>query len=215
MSRLAESAYEKLRGQILSGERVHGERLTEVEVAADLGISRTPVREALRRLAAEGLVDVSLNRGASVARWGSADLQEIFDLRTILESDAAKRATTRAGSEVIAVLDEVCQEMDEIFANLDGISSLRSLAELNRRFHSTIIDAADSPRLSSIIDSLTHVPVVMQTFTQYSPHALARSLQHHREIVDAMRARDASWAESVMRAHIIAARYEVLGAQPH
>jgi DNA-binding GntR family transcriptional regulator len=215
MSRLAESAYEKLRGQILSGERVHGERLTEVEVAADLGISRTPVREALRRLAAEGLVDVSLNRGASVARWGSADLQEIFDLRTILESDAAKRATTRAGSEVIAVLDEVCQEMDEIFANLDGISSLRSLAELNRRFHSTIIEAADSPRLSSIIDSLTHVPVVMQTFTQYSPHALARSLQHHREIVDAMRARDASWAESVMRAHIIAARYEVLGAQPH
>ena len=215
MSRLAESAYEKLRGQILSGERVHGERLTEVEVAADLGISRTPVREALRRLAAEGLVDVSLNRGASLARWGSADLQEIFDLRTILESDAAKRATTRAGSEVIAVLDEVCQEMDEIFANLDGISSLRSLAELNRRFHSTIIEAADSPRLSSIIDSLTHVPVVMQTFTQYSPHALARSLQHHREIVDAMRARDASWAESVMRAHIIAARYEVLGAQPH
>ena len=215
MSRLAESAYEKLRGQILSGERVHGERLTEVEVAADLGISRTPVREALRRLAAEGLVDVSLNRGASVARWGSADLQEIFDLRTLLESDAAKRATTRAGSEVIAVLDEVCQEMDEIFANLDGISSLRSLAELNRRFHSTIIEAADSPRLSSIIDSLTHVPVVMQTFTQYSPHALARSLQHHREIVDAMRARDASWAESVMRAHIIAARYEVLGAQPH
>ena len=215
MSRLAESAYEKLRGQILSGERVHGERLTEVEVAAALGISRTPVREALRRLAAEGLVDVSLNRGASVARWGSADLQEIFDLRTILESDAAKRATTRAGSEVIAVLDEVCQEMDEIFANLDGISSLRSLAELNRRFHSTIIEAADSPRLSSIIDSLTHVPVVMQTFTQYSPHALARSLQHHREIVDAMRARDASWAESVMRAHIIAARYEVLGAQPH
>ena len=105
--------------------------------------------------------------------------------------------------------------MDEIFANLDGISSLRSLAELNRRFHSTIIEAADSPRLSSIIDSLTHVPVVMQTFTQYSPHALARSLQHHREIVDAMRARDASWAESVMRAHIIAARYEVLGAQPH
>ncbi|PHX60501.1 MAG: GntR family transcriptional regulator [Actinobacteria bacterium] len=214
MSRLAESAYEKLRGQILSGERVHGERLTEVDVAEDLGISRTPVREALRRLAAEGLVDVSLNRGASVARWGSADLQEIFDLRTILESDAAKRATTRAGSQVIVVLDELCQEMDEIFANLDGIMSLRSLAELNRRFHSTIIEAAESPRLSSIIDSLTHVPVVMQTFAQYSPHALARSLQHHREIVDAMRARDASWAENVMRAHIIAARYEVLGVQP-
>ncbi|GDX32216.1 GntR family transcriptional regulator [Actinomycetes bacterium] len=211
MSRLAESAYERLRTQILSGERVHGERLTEVEVARDLGISRTPVREALRRLAAEGLVDVSLNRGASVARWGSADLQEIFDLRAILESDAARRATTRAGSEVILVLDEVCQEMDYIFTNFDGITSLRSLAELNRRFHKTIIEAAASPRLSSIIESLTHVPVVMQTFTQYSSHALSRSLQHHREIVDAMRARDASWAENVMRAHIIAARYEVLG----
>jgi DNA-binding GntR family transcriptional regulator len=212
MARLAESAYERLRGQILSGELVHGERLAEEEIAENLGISRTPVREALRRLASEGLVDVAPNRGASVARWESADLKEIFDLRAILESYATQRAALRAGSGVIEVLSDVCQEMEDIFANLDGPRSLRSLAERNRRFHHTIIEAAESPRLNSMIDSLTHVPVVMQTFSQYSTHALARSLQHHREIVDAMRAQDAEWASSVMRAHILAARDEVLGS---
>lgn len=212
MARLAESAYEKLRGQILSGELVHGERLAEEEIAETLGISRTPVREALRRLASEGLVDVTPNRGASVARWESGDLQEIFDLRAILESYAAQRAASRAGEAVIIVLGEVCQEMEEIFANSNGPKSLRLLAERNRRFHRTVIEAAESPRLNSMIDSLTHVPVVMQTFTLYSPHALARSLQHHREIVDAMRARDEGWASSVMRAHILAARDEVLGS---
>jgi len=215
MARLAESAYEKLRGQILSGELVHGERLAEEEIAENLGISRTPVREALRRLASEGLVDVTPNRGASVARWESADLREIFDLRAILESYAAQRAASRAGPAVIEILSDVCQEMEDIYAHIDGPRSLRSLAERNRRFHRTIIEAAESPRLNSMIDSLTHVPVVMQTFTQYSTHALARSLQHHREIVDAMRAKDADWASSVMRAHILAARDEVVGVDRH
>jgi DNA-binding FadR family transcriptional regulator len=64
-----------------------------------------------------------------------------------------------------------------------------------------------------MIDSLTHVPVVLQTFAQYSPRALARSLQHHREIVDAIRAGDAMWAGSVMSAHVLAARHEVLGSE--
>jgi DNA-binding GntR family transcriptional regulator len=213
MARLAESAYERLRGQILTGDLVHGERLAEEEIAENLGISRTPVREALRRLAAEGLVDVAPNRGASVARWESADLLEIFDLRAVLESYAAKRAASRAGPEEVARLTDACQEMEDIYANFTGDRALRSLTEHNRRFHKTIIECAQSPRLGSMIDSLTHVPVVLQTFAQYSPHALARSLQHHREIVDAIRAGDATWAGSVMSAHVLAARHEVLGSE--
>lgn len=211
MARLADSAYDTLRHQILSGELVHGERLAEEEIAETLGISRTPVREALRRLAAEGLVDVAPNRGASVARWESADLQEIFDLRAILESYAAEQATSNTSPELFATLESICDEMESTYARSKGSRALQALASGNRRFHRSIMEAADSPRLLAMIDSLTHVPVVMQTFTQYSPHALERSLHHHREILDAMRAGDATWAASVMRAHILAARFEVLG----
>ncbi len=211
MARLADTAYDQLRSAILRGELPHGERLAEEEIAENLGISRTPVREALRRLAAEGLVDVAPNRGASVARWESTDLQEIFDLRAMLESYATKRATPRRTPEVIDELTGICDEMESVFARSSNGRSLQSLATANRRFHRIIMEAAESPRLLSMIDSLTHVPVVMQTFTQYSQHALQRSLHHHREIVDAMTAGDSDWAGSIMRAHILAARYEVLG----
>lgn len=211
MARLADSAYDQLRQQILSGQLPHGERLAEEDIAEELGISRTPVREALRRLAAEGLVDVAPNRGASVARWETTDLQEIFDLRAMLESYATQRATSRSTPELFETLESICAEMEETFARSKGGRALSALADGNRRFHRSIITAADSPRLTSMVDSLTHVPVVMQTFTQYSPHALERSLHHHREILDAMRAGDPMWASSVMRAHILAARFEVLG----
>jgi DNA-binding FadR family transcriptional regulator len=77
------------------------------------------------------------------------------------------------------------------------------------------MEAAESPRLASMVASLTHVPVVMQTFSKYSPNSLKRSLHHHREIVDAIRVRDAVWAGSVMRAHILAARNEVIGCDGH
>lgn len=211
MARLADTAYDQLRAAILRGELPHGERLAEEDIADNLGISRTPVREALRRLASEGLVDVAPNRGASVARWESEDLQEIFDLRAMLESYATQRATPRRTQVVMNQLTAICDEMESIFAKSSNGRSLESLAAANRSFHRLIMEAAQSPRLLAMIDSLTHVPVVMQTFTQYSHHALQRSLHHHREIVDAMNAGDADWAGSIMRAHILAARYEVLG----
>jgi DNA-binding GntR family transcriptional regulator len=88
MAKIASTVYEQIRTAILSGELSNSERLVEEDLAVSLGISRTPVREALRRLAAEGLVDVSPNRGARVAEWDADDLREIFDLRSILESHA-------------------------------------------------------------------------------------------------------------------------------
>ena len=215
MAKLADIAYSQLRDQILSGRLVHGERLAEEELAETLGISRTPVREALRRLASEGLVEVTPNRGASVARWHTSDLREIFDLRAILESHAAERAAAVADEIAVKQLDDVCREMEDIFGRARAEQSLPMLAEANRRFHTAIMEAAESPRLASMVESLTHVPVVMQTFSKYSPNALKRSLHHHREIVDAIRVRDAVWAGSVMRAHILAARNEVIGCDGH
>lgn len=212
MARLSTSAYEELRAQILTGQYANGEHLAEEEIAESLGVSRTPVREALRRLAAEGLVEVTPNRGANVAQWTPDELREIFTLRAMLEAYAVERATERATAEDLAALDVICERMEAVVARPKTNKSYATIAQINREFHSALARLADSARLDSLIESLTIVPVVLQTFRKYSPEALVRSSRHHREILDAMRARDAAWAGSVMRAHILAARDEVISA---
>jgi len=210
VARLSASAYHELRSQILSGQYSHGEHLAEEEIAEALGISRTPVREALRRLAAEGLVEVTPNRGANVAQWSTEELREIFTLRAMLESYAVERAVVRATREDLIQLEIICERMEAVVAKPKSAKSYTAIAQVNRDFHGALAALADSPRLNALIESLTLVPVVLQTFRKYSPEALARSSRHHREILDAMKARDGAWASSVMRAHILAARDEVI-----
>lgn len=212
MAKIATTVYEQIRTAILTGELSNSERLVEEDLAVSMGISRTPVREALRRLAAEGLVDVSPNRGARVAEWDVHDLREIFDLRSILESHACELATPRASAAEIEFLENVCSEMEELAqTELSSETRLPALAARNRIFHGKIIEMSNSTRLGLLIETLIHVPIVMQTYKVYSPEALQRSLHHHREIVNAMKAGDEVWASSVMRAHVLAAREEILG----
>lgn len=208
--RLADTAYESLRAQILSGELPHGTHLAEEDLAANLNISRTPVREALRRLAADGLVDFAPNRGASVIRWEREELRDIFDVRALLEAYATERAVANASDELVEKLDELCGAMNALMQHEDSEKRRRELGELNSQFHQTLIDAAGSKRLGVMIESLLHVPRAMNTYMQYSPDALKRSMVQHAEIVEAVRAKDAVWAASIMRAHLLAARDEFI-----
>lgn len=212
MGSASEQAAARLRGAIRSGEYAPGDRLGEVELAATLGVSRTPIREALRLLEAQGLVEILPNRGARVVRWSVEDLEEIYDLRSTLESHAAFRAATRVRPEVLGRLFALCSAMEDAVA--DGSSEdLVRLSELNNQFHGEIITAADSPRLSAILASLVQVSLVARTFAQYSADELARSMHHHREIATALEARAAEWAAAVMRTHVLAARTSSLAAE--
>lgn len=206
---LTDRAYLRLRGQILDGDLRNGERLGEEELAEALGISRTPVREALRRLAAEGLVEVLPNRGARVSVWDENDVADIFELRVLLESHAARRAAGNVTDDLIERLTTICDEMEAEVA-AEGGRDLKAVATKNREFHATVVEASGSPRLPGLVASLVHVPVIMQTFKTYSDEALNRSLRHHREIVDALLARDGVWAHSVMRAHVLAAQHQII-----
>lgn len=210
MARLASEAYQQVRGRILSGELRDGERLGEEELAEALGISRTPVREALRMLAAEGLVELLPNRGARVPRWDEDDVNDIFDLRALLESHAAGRAARASDDELVPRLESLCERMEDVNAKMGDVEDLAQLASINREFHAAVVAGASSPRLSALVASLVHVPVIMQTFKNYSQAALDRSLRHHREVVDAIRVHDGDWASSVMRAHVLAARHQVV-----
>ncbi|MBC2934169.1 GntR family transcriptional regulator [Nocardioides sp. zg-1228] len=198
----AEVTYLTIRRQILSGERAGGEWLREGDLAAVIGVSRTPVREALRRLAAEGLVRHEPNRGVQVEDWGVGDLDEIFSLRSQLEPWGCGLAATTGGAdlELLAGLaDGMDREARRVPPDLDAIT------ELNNRFHRAILEASGNTRLVGLVSSVVEVPLVWRTFSHYSAEAMQRSLAHHHEIVHALRAGDAVWAESVMRAHVRAA----------
>lgn len=212
MAATTEQAVTRLRRSILEGDLAPGARLQEVELAAQLGMSRTPVREALRVLSSQGLVEILPNRGARVAQWSVKDLEEIYELRVMLESYGAHRAASRMSSAQVDVLTTLCEQMEHR-ARRGGKHDLLEISELNARFHRHIVDAADNPRLATMLASVVQVPLVTRTFTYYSPEALARSMGHHRELTAAIRAGAPEWASSVMRSHIIAAHTVLVSSE--
>lgn len=208
MATASERAYEELRRLILSGDLQMGARLGEVELASSLNISRTPIREALRRLAADGLVEVESNRGARVVSWTDEDIDEIFVLRSLLESHGAALAARSISDEDIDGLEQLCGDMEALIPERCG-SGIEQLNDLNREFHARILVASGSARLPGLVASVVQMPLAQRTFSRYSDEAMARSAHHHRELVAAFRARNPAWARAVMEAHIQAARFEV------
>ena len=203
--RAAERAYSTVREGILRGTYDAGSRLTEQELAKAAGVSRTPIREALRRLHAEGLVQFEPNHGAVVALFELEDAEEIFELRGLLEPISARRAADRATPPIIAELRMLAEEqMSESIRRRQGY--LARIGELNDRFHRLIQKTADSPRLVKALAGLIEAPLILRTFGQYTPAELHRSADQHLEMVQALEARDPVWAHSIMRSHILAGR---------
>jgi DNA-binding GntR family transcriptional regulator len=201
----AERTLASLRELILDGDLRPGTRLGEVELADRLGVSRTPVREALSRLAAEGLVEVAPNRGARVATWTVAELEGVFDLRASLEPQLTGFAVARAGSDDVAALDGLAQRMLAV-GTPGPAQDLDALVPLNRAFHDRLIALAEHPALATALAAAIHPPIVLRNFHTYDEASLRRSLAHHAEIVAAVRAGDEAWARAVMTAHISNAR---------
>jgi DNA-binding GntR family transcriptional regulator len=194
MSKVADLTYQGIRDRIISGEYAPGAHLKEELVAEDTGASRTPVREALRRLNAEHLVEFVPNRGAYVASWSLEDVEEIYTLRSVLEGQAAFRAATRISGDEIDMLIKCADQIDELLERKETRPTAE-IVEANHQFHNTILDAAHSERLTKMLSWLVEIPVTLQTFEKYSDRDIARSNHHHRELIDAFNARDPHWAQ--------------------
>ncbi|MDJ0653885.1 MAG: GntR family transcriptional regulator [Xanthomonadales bacterium] len=201
----AEKAYQELRSSIIDGSHPPGSRIIEQEVAAAAGVSRTPVREALRRLEAEGLLRFVPNQGAFVRSWNAQDVEDIFELRAMLEGYAARLAARSASDAQVAELQSLAEQQRDA-ARRRSRGWLNRVADLNARFHDLLQEAAQSERLAATLATLSNLPLVLQTFRDYQDEDLERSAHHHLELVEAIKARDPVWAESVMHAHVMAAR---------
>ena len=176
------AATELIREAIIDGRLEPGERLKEEELARQLGISRTPIREALLMLQVEGLITAEPNRGATVRAHSAEDLEDLYMLRALLEGHATRRAAGRIAEPDLERLRESCDRFDA----LSPTDELRELVRENLFFHSTILDLAGSARLAGMVRRVIELPLVYKSYIWYSPDQKRISAHYHRQIVTAL-----------------------------
>jgi DNA-binding GntR family transcriptional regulator len=192
---------EVIRDGILEGRLRPGDRLKEDMIAKELEVSRTPVREAIAMLQAEGLLDAQQHRGAQVRSYTPGELEEIYDLRSILEGYAARRAATRITARELTRLASSVERMEKLEPK-----DLEHLVQQNGIFHDTILQAADSQRLLTMVSQTRALPLIYQSYAWYTPAQLSLSLEYHRRVLGALERRDAEQAEYDMRHHLFNAK---------
>ncbi|MDT7618274.1 MAG: hypothetical protein QOF00_5721 [Pseudonocardiales bacterium] len=202
------AAYEALQRGIANGQYPPGSWLREEDVAAAAGVSRTPVREALHRLQAEGLVQILRNRGALVVGWTAQDLDDIFDLRVLLEGYGVRRAAQARDNVDFDALSVMCTEMEQLLPGA-GEPELQHIGRLCIDFHVTLNQASRNRQLIAIIPTLLATPFVREAFHHHTPTDLERAFASHREILEALEVGDGDWAEGAMRAHLRAGRWSL------
>lgn len=195
---LKQQVYEVIKEAILTLRFKPGDALVEAELAERLGVSKTPVRDALSDLEKEGLVVRVLHKGTYVSRITKRDICEIFELRAVLEGLAARLATPHMTSEDLERLATLLREQDEYLAKGD----IANASLCNRRFHAAIIEKAGRHRLHDI---LAHLEDHTRRFRVLSDHLhgrLNKSTGEHAKVLDALRRQDAEAAERMMQAHL-------------
>ncbi|MEM1021541.1 MAG: GntR family transcriptional regulator [Sphingomonadales bacterium] len=205
MSKAIDKAYARIRSGIVSGELAPGQHLKEEELAELCDVSRTPVRDALRQLEADYFVERRDNQRVFVASWTEDDIDDIFELRAMLEGFAAGRAAEHiTQGQLIQLRHHHEAIVKGVGAN--GLIDSDVFLENNRAFHRLIWDAARSARLAAMLQRLVEQPVVMRTLVTYGAKDLARSISQHDEILDALSHGDRAWANAAMTSHILHAQ---------
>lgn len=203
-SKRSDQTYVTLRRRIMSGHYAPGEHLREEHIGQELGVSRTPVRNALQRLEADQLITME-PRGAIVARWTDWDVTEVFDLRILLEPHAAALAAKRAEPQHLEQMEALNAEMMEL-ARTRSEQKLARIEAINNAFHHLILEAAGSGRLKALASTFVDTPVMLGSFYFYDPAEIAESAQHHIVITDAIRRGDADFARRAMGYHLEVSR---------
>lgn len=197
---LADQAYEGLLQAISEGRLRPGARVRETALAEQLGISRTPIREALQRLARDGLVQLDARSGARIAELSLAAIQELYDLREILEGSTARLAALGASINHLQRLNAI---LDQEAAHLNDPAAL---AKLNKLYHRTLCEAANNRYLTSAVATFSTTLLLLGPTTLAANRRAGESHSEHRAVVEAVAAGDAARAETLMRGHIRRAR---------
>lgn len=202
--------YRAIKRSIRDGGYLPGESLREQQVAESLGVSRTPVREAFRRLSAEGWLEARPNYGVRVKVWSAKDVLEILEARVLIEPYLAGRAATRLSSEQVAELMRLAEHMKEIARDTPTDETTQAWFEANGAFHDALMQGGDNARLAQALHTLKEVPLIKWTFKNFGPEDRQRAVRQHIEIAHAVAQRDAALTEAIMKSHMLAAQASVL-----
>lgn len=203
MGKVTDEVYNVLRRRIMMGQLPPDAKVKELDVAAELGVSRTPVRSALQRLIADGLLQGGPKRGAMTIAWTDRDVAEVFEMRAALEGIGAAHAAVSRSEDALVELARLTDEMEVLWRDRPA-DFLSRLQTANSRFHRIVLDEGRCPRVRDMALNLLDVPMVVGGFYLYSDADMARSIQHHRDLIDALAAGDASWARVAMQNHLLA-----------
>jgi DNA-binding GntR family transcriptional regulator len=187
---------ERLRERIVAHSMAPGSWIDEQALTAELGISRTPLREALKVLAAEGLVTMKLRRGAYVTEVSERDLSEVFHLLALLESDAAAVVAAQASNEQLTELGELHDQLEATVAERDAFFAA------NERFHMRLLEIADNRWRNQMVADLRKVMKLYRHHSLFKQGRLEASLKEHRKIMAALKARDAEKVRALMQQHL-------------
>ncbi|MEZ5724595.1 MAG: GntR family transcriptional regulator [Paracoccaceae bacterium] len=196
-----ESVYERLCEDIRAGVLAPGSRLREAEIAERLSVSRTPVREAIRRLEAEGLVDHLPRSGATVRRLDYSETMELYEMRTVLEGTAARLAARAASPVELEELQAINAEMRAA----DG--QPERLVRLNRQFHRRLLEASRNRFLLRAMATVENTLLILGASSMHLPERAVAAVAEHGEVLDALLIRDGAAAEAAMRRHMERAQF--------
>ena len=192
---LYEEVAEQLRQRIFRRELEPGSWIDELKIAEEFGISRTPLREALKVLAAEGLVTMKVRRGAYVTEMSEKDLRDVYHLLSLLESDAAGVVAERATDAQLKTLQDLHAELEAAVADREKFFAI------NERFHMHLLEMADNRWRSQMVADLRKVMKLNRHNSLFKQGRIEDSLGEHRAILAAMVARDAKGTALAMQAH--------------
>lgn len=195
---LREVVAETLRDAIVGSVLKPGERLMEIQLAEELGVSRTPVREAIRKLELEGFVVMIPRRGTYVADLSLKDINEVFELRTALEMLAAGLAAERITDEELEELERLLVQIGEYIETND----MEKIVEFDTRFHDLLYKASRNDRLVGIINNLREQFTRFRSISIAYPGRLKQTWEEHRRLVEAIAQRNIDLAQQLSREHM-------------
>ena len=197
---LSSRVFRILRENILSGKCAPDEELKEKTIGEELGVSRTPVREALRQLELEGLVTIIPNKGAYVVGISRKDIRDIYEIRSRLEGLCAKWACSHITKEQLDELEENIY-LSEFHAGKEGHAE--QILELDNKFHEILYEASESPVLKHTLSDFHHYVQRVRKITLADPKRAVASNEEHRKIVEALKAKDSKKAEELATIHMM------------
>ena len=195
--RLSEKAYRLIKEKIVTLELPPSSLINEQTLMGELGLGRTPIREALQRLAAEGLVNIVPRRGIFVADISITDLQKIFEVRMCLEEFCAQLAAQRITADQIAQMETVLQDLEQV-----QNSDVEALMTIDERFHTLMYQAADNEFLADTLSRLYALSLRLWHLVLHRLGDVRGAIEQHREIAEALKAGNGERAAELIKQHI-------------